>query len=82
MITNDNGEVAVKYYQTIPKKIHIAGTTYVFSVRNNISLCWIQEEHVSTVLSMTKTCCGGSKKSGIFRIATETDLRRHTYGGR
>ncbi|MCK4825656.1 hypothetical protein KA005_58450 [bacterium] len=74
--------VPIRYYQTIPKRVNVGGEVYIFSVRNNISLCWIKKEYVDTVLSMTKTCCGGQKKSRIFRIANETEIRRHQFGGR
>jgi len=75
-----DNRVAVRYYQTIPKKITIGGETYIFSVRANISLCWVKPEHVDRMLATKKTCCGNSRKR-VFFLADETHIRRHTTGG-
>jgi len=80
MIKDDNGNVAIKHYQTIPKIIRLGGVEYFFGVRANICMAWIPEQYVDTVLSMTKTCCGGNKRK-IFRLANEDDVRRWTVGG-
>ena len=73
--------VAVRYYQTIPKHINISGETYIFSVRNNISLCWVRPEHVDRMLATKKTCCGGNRKT-VFFLADEVHIKRHKFGGR
>lgn len=82
MIENENGEIAITYYQSVPKKVYVAGQLYIFGVRNRISICWIKKEHVDTVLSMKKKCCGGRTQSGVFRYTTEVELKRHEFGGR
>jgi len=73
--------VAVRYYQTIPKHVRIGEETYIFSVRHNISLCWVKPEHVDRMLDKKKSCCGGNKRR-VFSLADEVHIRRHQFGGR
>lgn len=80
MQKNSSGQVAVAKYQTIPNPIKVRDTDYIFTVRANICLSWINPEHVSTVLSITRKCCGGNRKP-MFRLANESDVRRHAAGG-
>lgn len=77
---NDAGQVAVKYYQQIPKQVKVMGTLYIFGIRAQISMAWINPEHVDSVLSIRGGCCG-AKKPGVFRLANEADVRRWTNGG-
>lgn len=83
MITNDAGEVAIKYYQTVPHTVKVAGQEYyAFVVRANICLAWIRPEHVAMVLSIRrKKCCGNGAKPNEYRYANESDVRRWTNGG-
>ena len=62
MVYNENGEVAIKHYQTLPHVLGVSGIEYAFVVQHNICLAWIQPEDVDRVLSLKKTCCGGSRK--------------------
>lgn len=78
--TNAAGEVALRYYQTIPHTISVSGQQYAFVVRANICLAWIKPEHVAKVLSTTKRCCGNSVKT-VYHYANESDVRRWTNGG-
>lgn len=82
MIENKSGEIALTYYQPIPKMVRVGETQYIFSVRNDLSICWIKKEHVDTILAMKKNCCGGTVKRNIFRYTTDVELRRHQFGGR
>ena len=79
-VINETGEVAVSYYQTIPHLVTVAGHEYIFSVRANICLAWIQPEHVDKLLTVKKDCCGGSKKT-VYRIENEDNVRRWVNGG-
>jgi len=80
MIANEAGMVAAKCYQSRPKKVRIDEDIYIFTVRANISMCWVRPEHLDRVLAQKKTCCGGSKKR-IFLLANDSDVRRWTQGG-
>jgi len=73
MITNENGEVALRAYQTIQKYISVNGSEYVFVPQHNISLAWIKHKDVSAVLSIKRECCGGNKNP-YFRYANQHDI--------
>jgi hypothetical protein len=75
MITNDNGEIAVRYSQSTQKYVSVGGIGYVFVVKYNISMAWIRPEHVNTVLRMTKECCGG-RKHKMFTATDQTHVDR------
>ena len=80
MIRNENGDVAVCYYQTTPKVIRVNDYEYAFVVKANVCLSWIHEQDVVAMLKITKTCCGGNAKK-VCRLASEADARRWTVGG-
>ena len=80
MITNENGDVAVCYYQTTPKVIRVNENEYAFVVQANNCLSWIQKQDVVAMLKITKVCCGGSKKK-VCRLASDADVRRWTNRG-
>ena len=80
MIKNESGEVAIVYYQTVPKVISVQRTEYAFAVRANICMSWVKPEHVDSVLSITKSCCGGNSKQ-VFHYANKTQVRRWINGG-
>jgi len=69
------GHTAVKYFQQVPQRVKVAGITYDFAIKANICMAWIKDEHVSTVLALTKNCCGG-RKNHPYRLANEADIRR------
>ena len=81
MIKNERGEVAIVYYQTIPKVISVHKRQYAFAIRRNISLSWVKPEDVDAILSITNTCCGGNTKT-VFRYANSTEVRVWMNGGR
>ena len=80
MATNENGEVAVAYWNTIPHVVSVMKHEYAFVVRANICLAWVQPEHVERLLAIKKDCCGGSKKRA-YRLENEDNTRRWTNGG-
>ena len=81
MVTNDDGWVALKRYQTINKVVMVSKEEYAFFTQNNICMAWVKPEHVGQILAIKKVCCGGGKKSQ-FLHANETDVRRWEFGGR
>ena len=79
-ITNPQGDVAVKYRRQQRVMLACHGSHYVFTMRANISLCWVKPGDVDCVLGTKGGCCG-QKKPGIFALANESDARRWTNGG-
>lgn len=57
MVTNERGEVALKYYQPVP---HVAMGIYVFVPRNGLSLAWVPAGDAERV---KRGCCGGRQKA-------------------
>lgn len=80
MITNDSGQVAIKYYQTIPHVLRAGGKEYAFAVQAKLCLAWIDAEHVDTVLAIKKICCGNNAKT-VYRPASESDVRQWSNRG-
>ncbi len=80
MVTNDTGQVALAYYQTIPHVVSANRHEYAFVVRANICLAWIDAADADTVLRITKNCCGNHNLP-VYRYANESDVRRWTAGG-
>lgn len=82
-VTNDQGEVALKYYQS-QNRILVqktpSGQDYVFVNRASITLAWVLPEDEQHLLSRRKNCCGNHKKK-VFFYANEDDVRRWTNGG-
>jgi len=79
--TNEDGWVALKRFQTIPKVVKVGGMEYAFTCQNNVCMAWVQPEHVNQVLSIMKTCCNNSKKP-MFAYAFPHDVKLWQYGGR
>ncbi|PNX52368.1 MAG: hypothetical protein BV458_09935 [Thermoplasmata archaeon M9B2D] len=80
MITDENGNVALRKYRTINQIVTVGGEEYLFNTKANICLAWVKPEHVDAVLNIKRTCCGGNKKPA-FTLADETAVRRWTNGG-
>jgi len=77
---NEQGQVAIKFYQTLPRVVRVGGVDYAFVVRANICLAWINSEHVGIILAMKHKCCGDSYNQAYF-YANESDVRRWTNNG-
>lgn len=80
MITNTEGKVAIKYYQTIPHVLQVGKREYAFVVRARLCLSWIDPEQVSSVLKITKICCGNNRRT-VYSYATEQMVNIWTKGG-
>lgn len=77
----ENGNVAIRRIPARDKLISVNGTEYLFRIQNNISLCWVKEADVSTVLAIKQGCCGGAKRQ-VFYPADQTHVNRWNNGGR
>lgn len=80
MITNEAGQVALKRYRNTPKIVKVGNMQYLFSVRANICMAWVESEHIGSILAMKRVCCGGNRKPD-FTYANESDVRRWENGG-
>jgi hypothetical protein len=69
-----NGQVAIKYFQQIPQNVQIGQDHYTFWVKSNVCMAWVKKEHVKQVLDITKTCCRGNK-THPYKLANELDVR-------
>lgn len=81
MIKNAQGQIAVAYYQPVPKAIQVGNVRYIFDVKRAVSLAWVNEEHLNQILSVTKTCCGGNKNV-VCRPATPSQVNVWSGTGR
>lgn len=73
MIENEDGQVALAYYQPVPQVIMVGSTRYFFDTKRAVSLAWVNKEHVPNILGITKSCCGG-RKTPAFRYATQSQV--------
>jgi hypothetical protein len=80
-IKNESGQVAVQYYQTIPKSVKVRKSEYFFTVKHNVCLAWVNEEDVFSVLAIPGGCCG-NHKPGVFRLASQINVHLWATGER
>jgi len=66
MVYNEQGKVAVRYFQPIPKYIRVGQDEYVCDVRHGVSLLFVEESQVPLLLALEGGCCGGKRK--IFSL--------------
>lgn len=83
MQTNSNGEVALRYRQSVSKVVTVGENGYAFIPRLHISLAWVKPEDVNKLLAMKHDCnCGGHSKHPEFHEASALDVQLWTYGVR
>ena len=80
MTTNEHGQVAIKYYQTIPHVLQVGGKEYVFAVRARLCMAWIDADKVDKVLEIKKNCCGNNSKT-VYSYASEQVVNIWSSGG-
>jgi len=74
-VVNDDGQVAVKYFQPMSQTLKIGSKVYIFVVRKSLSIAWIEPEDVDAVLNVVKICCGNTPHK-VFRLEHETHVKR------
>lgn len=83
-IRNEAGQVAMKYARKVPQRVRCGGhpnyMTYVFIIRANIPMTWVDEKHVTCMMNVKSGCCGQKKPGGVV-YCSEDDVRRWTNGG-
>ena len=54
---NIRGEqVAIRYYVETAKLVETSARAYMFEIRNNVSMCWIDLQDAEKVLAITTGC--------------------------
>lgn len=83
-VLNDAGQIAMKYKRKVPLHVRCGGhpnyITYIFIIRANIPMAWVNPEHLPCMANVTYSCCSGQKRGGAI-FANEDDVRRWTNGG-
>lgn len=87
MVTNELGQIAMIYYQPMPKVITFSVQAkktksglvpqtkqYAFVVQHHISLAWVDPEYVEKVLNTKHYCCGGTANNS-FKYASEAAVK-------
>lgn len=88
MVKNADGLVALRHYNSNPSRpIQVGERTYQAFPQHNISLVWVNEEDVDTILNSplarTKVCnCGGGVSQPLFHLANELDVVLFNTGDR
>ncbi len=83
-IRNEAGQVAMKYRRLLPQRVRCGGhpnyKTYIFTIRANIPMTWVDEDHVGCMANVSWGCCGKTKRGGVL-FCNEADVRQWTNGG-
>jgi len=83
-ITNEQGKVAMKFRKLAPARVKCGAKpyqyTYIFTIRANIPMAWVDPEHVGCMQNVKWGCCGHKKAGGVI-FANESDVRQWTNGG-
>jgi hypothetical protein len=77
MVKNEAGLVAIKHHTSNPSRpIQIGDVIYQSTPQHNISLMWVNESDVESILSLkTHGCnCGGGVSKPLFHLANELDI--------
>jgi len=78
-VITPEGRVALFYFQPIPKMIMLGGDKGVyFDCQHGVSLAFVDESDVPTLLGLTGGCCGGKRQ--IVYLATPTQYEHWKTG--
>lgn len=79
-VVNEEGQVAMRFMKQANSFVQCGQNGYVFVVRANIAISYVNPEDLDCILGYRIGCCGGRKKQAIF-FADETHYRRWSNGG-
>lgn len=83
-VVNSQGQVAMKYRRLVPITVRCGGHPnyhyYVFAIRANIPLAWVNEDDLPCMTKVKWGCCGQKKPGGVI-LANANDVRQWTNGG-
>lgn len=75
MVVNENGEIAVRYRESAPKTVNgPSGRTYLFTVRQSVSLCYIHPSDWVFFSRITGGGCCGKGGPYMFWQASDRDV--------
>lgn len=74
MVTNESGEVAIKYRHPIPR----VESGVVFNVQHSLSIAWVPPAKVQALLRRKTNCPTCSKR--LFTFASESEVAMWRYG--
>lgn len=78
-ITKD-GKTAVFHLTLQAPTIQVNEHSYTFQHRKGVSMAWIAEDDVMSVLQITQICCGGRPKHN-FQLANQAQVDLWTSQG-
>lgn len=83
MVTNEAGQIALVFYQPIPKALTIPGKPkpkeYITTVQHGVSLLWADPKDVDKILATKVYCCGG-RANTAFRYASQPAVNVWRFG--
>ena len=75
VVRNKKGQVALCHYQPVSIVADVGAKKYNFEYRNHVVLAWVEQDDVSTVLSVMRACsCNGGTRSPRFLYANQAQV--------
>lgn len=76
MILNDKNQVAIVHLFSNPRNVLLNGdkVLYHFEPQRQISLAWVNQEHVGQVLEIRDGCSSCGSKRRLFRLASQQEV--------
>lgn len=78
-VYNDAGQIAMRHLRDARLLVECGGgknpPQYVFHMRFNICMSWVEEKDVPCCLNVVGGCCGQAKP-GVIVLATAEEIRR------
>lgn len=78
MVKTKDGNVAVVYYQPIPKLVKIGEIDLYFTPQFGVSMAFAPEEAVPPLLAFRGGCCGSSRQ--VIFLANEAQYKHWQDG--
>lgn len=73
-----DGKVVVRYNQPIPKYIKVGTKDYVFDVNYGVSVCFVDESDVQSILDYRGGCCG--RRQQVITICSQSAYSHYLDG--